>query len=327
MSILGPKSEANAPQPYFLTRAGCPGCKSSAHRTLYTCGFLEPPIKEFLESFYAPQGGIELEYLRGALFVLKECQDCGLIFQRNIPNDFLVNKLYEEWIDPGKAFMQQAQNDDSERYKKYAEEVMLLIAYFNTVPQQLKFFDFGMGWGEWCLMARAFGCAAYGAELSEARIQYAKSQGITVIAWDEIPKFHFDFINTEQVFEHLPEPLDTLNYLKTALKPDGLIKISVPDGKDIKRNLQILDWTAHKESENSLNPVSPLEHLNCFTYRSLIQMAERAGFEPVNFPLILHYASLVNWRPLTHMLKNLLRPFYRNFFQRGTYVFFRQKRS
>ena len=73
-------------------------------------------------------------------------------------------------------------------------------------------------------MAKGFGCESYGTELSEERIKYASSNGIKVIAWNEIPKHSFNFINTEQVFEHIPNPLDTLIYLKDALKPMVYLK-------------------------------------------------------------------------------------------------------
>ena len=107
-------------------------------------------------------------------------------------------------------------------------------------------------------MAKAFVCDSYGTELSETRIKYAKSHGIKVITWDEIPNHSFDLINAERVFEHISEPLESLFHLKKSLKSGGLIKISVANGGNIKRGLRIADWTAPKGSRNSVNPVSPL---------------------------------------------------------------------
>ncbi|MBU0569137.1 methyltransferase domain-containing protein [bacterium] len=269
---------------YFVKREFCPSCKSREYKTVYSCGFTESPIKEYLESFYSPQGQIELEYLKGAEYILDECHNCGMTYQKEIPNDFLMNKLYEEWIDSQKVFDQYEQSHNLDYYSGYAREIMMLIKYFNTVPKQLKFFDFGMGWGNWCQMAKAFGCDSYGTELSEARIEYAKSNGIKVISWIKIPNHSFDFINTDQVFEHIPDPLKTLYHLKKSLKPGGLIRISVPNGCDIKRKLRIMDWTAPKGSKNSLNSVAPLEHINCFNHSSIIRMADMAGFRLMEIP-------------------------------------------
>jgi len=48
---------------------------------------------------------------------------------------------------------------------------MMLIAYFNVDPEKLYFLDAGMGWGSWCLMAKAFGVNIYGIELSRHLIE------------------------------------------------------------------------------------------------------------------------------------------------------------
>lgn len=312
---------------YFIKRSACPVCHSTRFETIYSCGFLESPIRDYLDAFFPPVGYYEPQYLTNAQFAIVECYACGLIFQEEIPNDFLSSKLYEEWIDPQKTYEKHDKEDDLARFAQYAQEVMMLIAYFQTRPSQLKFFDFGMGWAKWSRMAKAFGCDSYGSELSKVRIENATSQGLKVISWSEIPDHSFDFINANQVFEHLSEPLETLNHLKQALKPHGLIKICVPDGKEIKRALAIGDWTAPLGTKNSLNPVSPLEHINCFNHYSLKYLAEKAGLELVKIPIIVQYHSSTNWQPIKPLLRNVFRPIYRNFIQKNTYLFFRLKRS
>jgi hypothetical protein len=92
----------------------------------------------------------------------------------------------------------------------------------------------------------------------------------------------------------------------------------------MKKRLRAMDWQAPKESKNSPNPISPLEHINCFTHRSLIRMADICGLEPLKFSLGVWYASMINWKPIKQLLKNSLRPLYRNLFPRATYLFFRQ---
>lgn len=312
---------------YFVKRDVCPGCTSADSKVVYTCGFLQSPIKEYLESFYFSQGGIDFEYLKDGEFILNECSHCGLIYQKEIPNDILMKELYEKWTRSQTTEEPGAQKETLYNASLRAQEIMMMIAYLSAGSSPLKFFDFGMGWGKWCLMAKAFGCDVYGTDLSMPKIEHAKSLGIQVITWNDIPNHAFDFINTEQVFEHLPEPLETLRYLKTSLKPEGLIKISVPDGGNIKSKLKISDWTAPKYSKNSLNAVSPLEHINCYNRASIITMANKAGLELVKIPLTIQYAYASNWKPIKPALKTILRPLYRDVFQKGTSLFFRQKKS
>lgn len=309
-------------QTNFVKRSVCPSCCSDRRQTLYACDYLAPPVKNYLESFYALQGGVEFDDLSGARYVLDECLDCGLIYQEEIPGDVLLTKLYDRWIAPEKVF---GEDDHLVHYADYAQEVMMLIAWLDPAPGSLQVFDFGMGWGRWARIARAFGCNAYGTELSASRITYARSQGINVIAWDEIPAHQFDFINTEQVCEHLAHPLETLRYLAGSLKPGGLIKISVPNGGDFKRQLKVADWTAPKFSKNSLNAAAPLEHINCFNYGALMRMASLTGLEPVErpWPILLRYSLGADILP--GMLKNILRIYFKGAYLKRLYYFFRRK--
>jgi 2-polyprenyl-3-methyl-5-hydroxy-6-metoxy-1,4-benzoquinol methylase len=285
------------------------------------------PVRKYLESFYGSQKQpIEFEYLLGAMYVLYECKKCGLIYQAEIPNEFLMEKLYGHWLDPEISVAAKAMSRrDLNYHVNDAGEVMMLIAYFGGNPSRLHFLDHGMGWGSWALMAKAFGCHAYGTEISQTKLEYCSSQGIEVIQWQDLEKHKFDFINTEQLFEHISEPLATLRQLKKALKPNGLIKISVPDGTDTKRRLKVGDWTAVKYSKNSLNAISPLEHVNCFSRTTVIKMAEIAGLKEVRIALTLQYIYWVNWKPIKPLIYTMLRPFRLNVLRKGTNLFFRHE--
>lgn len=310
--------------PWFISREKCPACDSANFITIYQSLYNSSPIKNYLLNFYTPQGMVEFDYLEGAAYVLCKCDVCGLIFQRDIPNEFLMERLYDHWINPQKVFNRQQKQDNLEHYSLYAQEIMQIIAYTEKDTSSLSFLDFGMGWGNWALMAKAFGCNSYGLELSIERIQYAKLNGIKVINWDEIPKYRFDFINTEQVFEHIAEPLQTLRHLSSGLNTNGIIKISVPNAYDILRRLKIMDWKSSKGSRNSLNPVAPLEHINCFRRLSLNKMAIKAGLEEVFIPIKVQYEYATNWRGTKKIMKNLLFPLYRNIFKKQNYIFLKK---
>jgi len=231
-----------------------------------------------------------------------------------------MKKIYEEWIDPVKALDRHKSTMALEDYLYYAREVVPIIASFDTMPSELRFLDFGMGWATWCMLVKAFGSQCYGTELSDTRITYAQSQGITVVPWQDLPSHSFHFINTEQVFEHLAEPFETLVYLKSCLHSDGILKISVPRATGIKKKLKIGDWNAPKHSKNSLNPVAPLEHINCFSYKSILKMAETAGLKRLRLPIKIQYAYSIYRLSLKTIAKIIVKPLYRNFFN-DTYIF------
>jgi len=293
---------------YFTERKVCPSCASRKVRELYSAPFDEGPVREYLEAFYSLQGGVEFEYLKGASYVLVECCDCGLIFQREILNDEVMGRLYGSWIDPDKVYDLDCRQAGYQRNVAHTQEIMQILAFFGKAPASLRLLDFGMGWGQWARMAKAFGCDSYGFELCSRRIEVASADGIKVIAWDDIPLLQFDFVNTEQVFEHVPNPLETMLYLKKSLRPGGLLKISVPTAHNIERRLKRMDWRAPKWSRYSLNPVAPLEHINFFRKRSLLKMAEIADMKSIRVPLQMkyHYATTRQW--FWSLVKDILRP-------------------
>lgn len=291
---------------YLRYREKCPICQSSARELLYRCKFEDSPIREYLLDFYGPQGKIEMEFLENGEFRVDECTTCGLIYQSYIPGEFLTKKLYEEWIDPQISFHRNRAKE-KDYFLRLSGELQVIMGFFDHQPRELRLLDFGMGWGEWCLMARGFGCTVHGMEISPARMARAREMGIEVVTSENIEKQSYDFINAEQVFEHLADPLGTFQELTHYLKPGGIIKINVPNCYDIGRRLKIMDWQAPKGSRNSLNIIAPLEHINCFKEHSLKRMAAVFGYAPVS----LKKELLLRRNLLDVNLREVLRPYHR----------------
>jgi 2-polyprenyl-3-methyl-5-hydroxy-6-metoxy-1,4-benzoquinol methylase len=296
---------------FFLARKFCPACKSTNRAELLRLSYTGSPIREYLNTWYSYKKIDEI-YLKGCDYILYDCCNCGLVYQGEILNDTTMRKLYEEWIDYEKVTVRACSLKTKEYYIGHAKDFANILSYLDTSPRETRVLDFGMGFGTWCYLAKGFGCHAYGTELSQTRIDYAK--GIDVISWNDILSYRFDFINAEMVFEHLSEPLEVLAYLQQSLNPHGLIKISVPDGWDIKKRLAAWEWEKLRQyqlsegsldeleviktiwdwerpqgagTENSLNAVAPLQHINIFHHESLVQMAQRVGLETVVLPAVL----------------------------------------
>ena len=266
---------------HFEIRDACPACAGPRRREIYRLSYEGPEMTGYLESFYGSQGRYEPGYLVGAAYVLDLCEDCGVIYQEQVPDDRLLHRLYERWIEPEQALELYRRTRGLGSVVGAARYLADFHRHLGARPYQLEVLDFGMGWGQWCHLARGFGCDVVGIELSESRIRHAEAEGLRVLGWDEVEARTFDVIHAEQVFEHLTEPLATLERLTRRLRPGGLFYLAVPNGAGMLETLKSPDWTATKGSARSLNPVAPLEHLNCFDRRSLLRMAARAGLEPV----------------------------------------------
>ena len=96
---------------YFVNRDQCPGCHCDKLTDVYQNPYNKDPLRNYLDNFYGSQGKVDFNYLEGADYHLSNCQDCGMIFQRQVPNDFLMEELYERWIDP-KFVLQEHQRKD-----------------------------------------------------------------------------------------------------------------------------------------------------------------------------------------------------------------------
>jgi SAM-dependent methyltransferase len=305
----------------LVERAACPGCGAAGARVLYEAPYEEPALRDYLAWFYP---GFEPELVAGETYRLERCVGCGLRFQRLVPDEVLAARLYGGWIDLRASFERE---DSLGYYAAAAQEAMVILAWLGRRPSELRVLDYGMGWGKWARMAGAFGCEAYGVEIQPEAAAYAARHGIRVLERGDLEPRMFDAVNTEQVLEHVLDPRETLADLRRALRPGGLVKVSVPDCRGIERRLRDPDWRAPKGSSRSLNPVAPLEHVNGFDRRSLVAVARAAGLEPVRIPLGVQYAAATGWRLPRGFARNLVKPLVRNTLSRRPYVFLRASAS
>jgi 2-polyprenyl-3-methyl-5-hydroxy-6-metoxy-1,4-benzoquinol methylase len=250
-----------------------------------------------------------------------ECAQCGLVYHQDVPGDALMERLYEHWIDPARALAQHEAHVTLDTRMTFIREIVLAQSVVPLSGPRLRAFDFGMGWGDWCLMARAFGCDVAGAERSPSRLAQARRNGIEVVPWEEIPSRAFELINCDQVLEHVVDPLETLTYVARALAPRGLLKVSVPDGADLKQRLARAQWMAPEGSADSLLSITPLQHINCFHHAALVAMAARAGLRPAQIPLAQQMAATVDRFTPSALINGLTRPLGRRLLTRDTYLF------
>jgi 2-polyprenyl-3-methyl-5-hydroxy-6-metoxy-1,4-benzoquinol methylase len=309
---------------YFFKRYECPVCSSSLHREIVRSPFTEPDIQGYLQRAYGESITQYYSLIEASDYSLLQCQECELIFQESIPSTSFMEELYNSGL--GNLNASLPQNYALNYYALYSQDVLQVIAFLNKSPGDIKILDFGMGWGRWALMAKAFGCDVYGIELSQHRLDFAQTNGIKALNWEALDRaqVQFDFINTDQVFEHLAQPFDVLIQLSKVLKPNGTIKICVPNSFGIKYRLQQMDWSASKGSIKSLNPVAPWEHINCFHRKSMLKLAERARLQEVKAPLSIQYQYTNVWNNPKQSLRNILMPIYRNVLGLQNYYLFQK---
>jgi hypothetical protein len=306
----------------FVSRKTCPACGAGACVRIFARPYAEPRLRTALTAFYAQVGGLDYSVLLDAEYALARCGDCGLVFQVHVPNDELLGRLYEEWISPELAFARFHRDLPPHRYFELAREVKIAASLAEPDAPRVAL-DYGCGWGEWSRATQAFGYEAWGTELSSTRQAYAKQSGVNVVTDAELPDQSFGLINIDQVLEHVPSPCETLGLLAAKLHPGGVLRVGVPNGLRVRRALRSFDQELQKPRLGRLNPVAPLEHLNCFTARPLLRLAGACGLRRVRPTWRILLGSLVFPPGNAAKLKALLRPLYlRSRF--ATQLYFRQ---
>ena len=121
----------------------------------------------------------------------------------------------------------------------------------------------------------------YAFELSSKKIKFLSSNKITVLNSAKLNSYEnfFHYIRLDQVLEHLDKPNEVLNTIKKLGTKNCIFFISVPNGTKIINKEKILAIQK--------GPVQPLEHLNCFSKKSLNKILDLNGFRPLNLKEII----------------------------------------
>ncbi|MDR2877077.1 MAG: class I SAM-dependent methyltransferase [Chromatiales bacterium] len=303
----------------LIERKVCPACESGKFSTLFKEKFSDKKVWKFIErKFKNPENVRDL--LADGNYELCKCRSCTLIFQRNILSDEYTSQLYDNWLIDEDAESELSKEKLAPRQLAYfANEVLTIGRLMKRPHHEIKVLDYGLGRGWWCQIAQAFGFDAYGTDLATRLVAQARDKGIKAIGVTELNTQRFDFINTEQVFEHLARPLDVLRQLREILGKTGVIKISVPEGRGLEKRIPLMDWSAPRWDKRYLVAATPLIHINTFTQRSIAAMAKRAGLNALTVPIRHHY-SLCDTSSLHTIGKSLVRPLYRRLIG-SNYVF------
>ncbi|MEM7207285.1 MAG: class I SAM-dependent methyltransferase [Pseudomonadota bacterium] len=259
----------------LIDRNECPVCSQPEAQELYRASFGQPALSSFLQQFYKNRYDHSLS---NRDYILDQCQRCSLIFQRGVLNDPGMMMLYDHWID-NEASLRKKQSAKPKTTRQYARVIDAIGRYFPRSPGTVRVLDFGMGWGYWAHMAQSHGYDVTGLEYSENRLAHARSIGVNAVKHLSTGEQMFDFVLANQVLEHVPDPRQTLQTIAAHLAHGGIAHIRVPDGRGVAKKIRAHGWSGEIE------PVHPLEHINCFTRPSLIRLARNCGLKPISPPL------------------------------------------
>lgn len=259
----------------------CPLCKSDQFSLIVNMN-----ASTIAKNSYSLRVIKQLQLSPDEKFPIVRCNHCHFVYSGRLLPIKKLDCIYEQIID---------ENND----KKYETSWYMITAYlgiwhsmFQSLDesdlnkwQNVKVLDYGAGYGTFLQIAQAPRIKVYGFETSFRRNQYMKTQNIQVISSNEDLKSHspYHFIICNQVLEHVPNPLEIIQTLKSLLHPKGRMYISVPDYCDdiLEENIRL-----YNEGKKYPLTLNPWEHLNYFSPKVFKSLLERHGLRISIWPLI-----------------------------------------
>jgi|TARA_B110000114_G_scaffold165023_1_gene185042 rubredoxin len=274
----------------LIKRIECPVCNFDKIQSIYKLSYRDPKIKIFLEAYYNKK--LNPDLIADNNYNLLECKNCKFIFQEYIPDELFSEHLYEDLISATASLKKKEENIRNLK-KKYYNEIFLIDKIFQG--KKINILEFGAGWGFWSLVAKESGFNVSCLELSKKRVEYMKSKNLNVINVIEKNKPKYDFIYSDQTFEHIGDPKKTLELLNSSLNLGGYILLNFPSSFGFKRKIKN-NYIPNKDEAH------PLEHLNLFNRSSMNYLIRNTKLKLINF------RSLNSLRPryIYKDIKNLI---------------------
>lgn len=150
-----------------------------------------------------------------------------------------------------------------------------IVADFAPYRQNGRLLDVGFGAGALLEAAGRAGWEAWGVEVSRTACEHVRARGFEVfcgeLAAAGYPENHFDVVTASEVLEHVSDPRAMLRDIARVVRPGGLLWMTTPHGRGVSSRALGVSWSV----------VSPPEHLQLFSTRSVRALLAAAGFRKV----------------------------------------------
>ena len=203
---------------------------------------------------------------------LFQCGSCGLVYLDPMPDDAVIDALYDNAYDStSTGYFAKVEA----KLKRSRRRVRRLRQAVRPTSPQPRFLDVGASGGFMTEAAREDGWQAVGIELDPDSIAYARAHypGIDFIrstAQDyaaEAPQ-EFDLVYCSEVIEHVTDVNAFIAALASLTTPGGYLYLTTPDIGHWRRPRDITQWDGF----------SPPAHCLYFRPANLRQLLERHGF-------------------------------------------------
>lgn len=226
--------------------------------------------------------GFDKMYNASGYYKVNECVNCGLVFLNPQPSSQELEKHYpsEKYYSLQSKGQPAVEKYLHELFYKRRGNVLLRLLFSPLKPfvrstkvvKGGKILDVGCGSGHFLLHMKALGMDCYGVEPGAYDAKLAKKNGLHIInsTLQEagFKENQFDVITLNHVFEHVPNPKETLQEVFRILKPGGTAVIATPQKRSLAHFLFGKYWVQ----------LDIPRHLFTFSTKHLKKYATITGF-------------------------------------------------
>lgn len=203
-----------------------------------------------------------------------QCARCHVVRQYPYPDAQTLSEYYQNYQtqkSAGSVYLSDAGFELFKRDKGFTFNDLGLSGSGFTGKSIL---DVGCATGQFLqLLAEHQPASAYGIDTSEQCIAIAKTRGLNCDVADFLQiKQKVDVISMWHLIEHLPKPLSFIEHAYSLLPEGGWLLLETPVIGSISEAFGA-DWRYYM----------PVEHINLFTFDTLVELCCNAGFQLKSF--------------------------------------------
>ena len=217
------------------------------------------------------------------------CTNCGLVCLENMPDMSKIKTVYNSdyFVKKGKGGLGA---DFIGEEKLYFAKFQNRIKRIERRIKTGRILDIGTSVGQFLFVARKAGWDISGVEVSEAAADMARQHykiNIDVGTLEDVDFGNdlFDVVTLWHVFEHFPDPMQSLKKIHSLLKKDGLLVIELPNIGSKKAINAGVKWSY----------LLPSEHLFYYTPVTISRFLEKAHFKIETIEYIAGGTGIGDW--------------------------------
>lgn len=220
---------------------------------------------------YSPDFRAILGIAGRALFPIVRCRRCAMVFASLLPDDEFLSALYDRVIRKTECIAGSENRPGYARRLRYVAELLELA----PPADPLRALDYGSGLGVTLRILRACGVEPSGYDPSALRSDYMVEHDLTIAGTRDALNGTFGAVVLDNVLEHLPDPVETIEWLRGVTAPGTVAYVSVPPYEAAFLRAQV---GRHRDGEAIDMTLNPWEHLNYFSLAHLDALLARGGF-------------------------------------------------